>query len=1628
MKLNHAVLVVAVLLIAIPAIFAQNVASNGTPTFNSFGGGPDIINEGTFNIHYTVPVFSRAGVGMPFSQSLPVDNGVWYKYVDIYNNYHWGSDFSTAQPTGVLAAGVVYWRTNQIVCINQGNKYTVTAYHLTSYTGPDNTSHPLGGVVYDDSCNGRYTNSPTSISRDGSGISGTILYSGGSSINATIASANGTVITPPMISASGVVSGTGNYSIKDSNGNVISVQAQANSLKLLYVLDTLGTQPITSSGGPPPTALKYLYYAPSGAQVAVTVTYKSVTIQSAWGCTGVAEYPATAKTLIDKITLADGTYYQFFYEATPNGSGNSTGRISSVSLPTGGSISYTYTGGDTGKGIFCIDGSTAGFNRVSAQSGTVQYSRTLTYDPVNPNLVDSSNTTIVDNEGNNTLIAFGQGFEQQRSVYQGAASGTPLETVITCYNGTDPINPSSCAIPAWEMPQPFTRVTTFRSMNGGPYARSDTFYNSHGLVTKKDVYGWGASTFTQETQITYDTTLGAGIVDHPSTVKVVDVAGNLKSETDYSYDDFAIPGDTKTCAPASKCRGNLTKLTKYASNSTTFTTQMTYNLTGTVATSTDPNGATVTTFTYGSGGCGAFPTQTQVTSSSTTLTTSAVYNCTGAVATSTTDANGKTTSSSYTDPYFWRPYSSTDQLSNITAYTYIGQTIAESAMTFNANRSIVDVRSTRDSFGRPEYAQKRQGVGSSYFDSTQQVYDAVGRPYEASMPYQGTAGQAPGSGIYSQTHYDAMMRTIKVQDSGGGIVNATYSQNDVYQEIAPAPTGSGENTKRKQLEYDGLGRLTSVCEVTSDATYGGACGQVTGGYSGYLTSYVYDTAPNVNSLTVTQNGQPNGGTSQTRTFYYDMLGRLTYESNPETKINQYFYDSLTSDAKCGTISSPGDLLKTVDNIGKVACLTYDGLHRVMSVTYYGSPATPVKKFVYESATVNGTAMVLTAGRLAEAYTCTGSCTTKLTDIGFSYSARGELTDVYESTPHSGGYYHISANYWAHGLLSNITLVGTTLPTIYYGGSDGSGLDGEGRVTKVTASSGTSTLANNVIYTASGTVQPIGSLTSVTLGSGDSDTFGYDTLTGRLTNYTFKMNSAVAKSGALTWNANGSLGTVALTDNVTPANTQTCSYSHDDVSRIASASCVNSSTTLWSQTFAYDPFGNIKKTATAGTTFLPAYNLSTNQYTSVPGCTVSYDGDGDLTNDCSHTYTWQADGAVAAVDTVSLIYDALGRAVEQARGSSYTQIVYTPGGGELALMSGTTVQKAFIPLPGGGTAVYTTGSSVAYYRHADRLGSSRLASTPTAPTTVYADTEYAPFGEAYGVAGTLDLNFTGQNQVTVPSATSGLYDFLFREYNPQHGRWISPDPAGMGAVSLASPQTWNRYPYVGNGPLKGVDPFGLFNDAVTPQGDPNPNAPSYYINGMQVSGSMFLATLDMGNGGGGGRFWALSNANGHWQRAGGGIGCDGPNCILPFVDWVANFADPGAANNFVQQKQLNALKGCVKSKYNIDLRTFVSVAPGSNGYFFGLTANGTGVSVETNVTHSSWTLGLMSLKPWRVAGLTYSSSAPNQLNYLASDQIGGAAGIDPNQVHELGHALDNFTSGTSSEASADALMNCTISNY
>ena len=162
-----------------------------------------------------------------------------------------------------------------------------------------------------------------------------------------------------------------------------------------------------------------------------------------------------------------------------------------------------------------------------------------------------------------------------------------------------------------------------------------------------------------------------------------------------------------------------------------------------------------------------------------------------------------------------------------------------------------------------------------------------------------------------------------------------------------------------------------------------------------------------------------------------------------------------------------------------------------------------------------------------------------------------------------------------------------------------------------------------------------------------------------------------------------------------------------------------------------------------------------------------------------------------------------------------EFVYRPNGTQLAVYQmGQGLVKGTIPLPGGSTAVYNA-SGVNFIRHKDWLGSSRLATTWA--HAVFSKEAYAPFGETYNEAGTPDRSFTGQDQNVVTGYLgTGVYDFLFRKYDPSAGRWLSPDPYGWGAVDQTTPQSMNRYAYAMNNPLALIDPYGL--DGCVSPGD------------------------------------------------------------------------------------------------------------------------------------------------------------------------------------------------------------------
>jgi RHS repeat-associated protein len=297
------------------------------------------------------------------------------------------------------------------------------------------------------------------------------------------------------------------------------------------------------------------------------------------------------------------------------------------------------------------------------------------------------------------------------------------------------------------------------------------------------------------------------------------------------------------------------------------------------------------------------------------------------------------------------------------------------------------------------------------------------------------------------------------------------------------------------------------------------------------------------------------------------------------------------------------------------------------------------------------------------------------------------------------------------------------------------------------------------------------------------------------------------SGTLNWNANSSLHTLAIVDPTNSADDQTCTYSADDLSRISSASCNSGST--WGQTFSYDPFGNLTKSipsGATGVTWQPGYSSSTNRYT-LGG--TSYDADGNVLNDTFNTYTWDAEGKPLSTDYVStggetftFTYDAFGHKVEWLANGAY-EASYVYIGNIRLSATGQTAGYSEFPLPGG--SVLSQGGGNTGVQLADWQGTIRAFISSTGGTEGES-TAHAPFGEAYAYTGGYPQSFTGQlNDQNMSNTT---YYFPERQLRSSQGRWLSPDPSGLNAVSRTDPQTWNRYAYVGNNPLSKIDPMGL----------------------------------------------------------------------------------------------------------------------------------------------------------------------------------------------------------------------------
>jgi RHS repeat-associated protein len=938
----------------------------------------------------------------------------------------------------------------------------------------------------------------------------------------------------------------------------------------------------------------------------------------------------------------------------------------------------------------------------------------------------------------------------------------------------------------------------------------------YGLVTGFNPSSVGSFTFTDTNSAdnryynTHFTPVGTYIVDHPDTVVLADVNNNTIRETDYSYN----PGGTLA-----------TKLTRIAAGYYATNSYANYTSYGLVGQITDPVGVQ-TTITYDS----TYNTYPATTTVGGTFNTTTAYDPRSGQLALSTDPTGLTVSNSFDS--FCRP-TEVDKIpigggsaiwQKIISYpSVLGPIVSGSAVNYvdvldNDGIGGVESRTYIDGFGRP--IQTRTQGENGNFRVVSIAYDGRGNVFLTTWPVFGTGASftKPTSGLTaSWTGFDAAGRVatnrpVNVTFSNGAFSSASTLAGDTGSPLA-AKTWSyvngsdpwwvictDEDNQVRKYQLDAFGRTNQIQEVDGSSTY--------------TNTLNYDLADDLTNL-VNANGENiywafnDAGDVVAMADRY--LGQWTYQRDYAGRLR------VQTDARGDVIqlSYINPATGQQDPLGRLQTkLVYSTNYTAHTLTLYAAVTN-----IYDSST-DGNYTVY-PGLLFETidkqgYEKTGYDTRARTiktarylNINSNtYTTSYTLDDGDNTTaiayPNSGP--TVNYSYFHGGSISNVWLNGTSYS----------------------------------YYTAPATAfDEFEHITNFTYGSGLTVGRGYYATSKRLQNIS-------AGSGGSVFNRSFQY---TAGDDITSLSgtglTNTTTVTYYNLHRIKTYTGLTGN-------YGYDPTGNITNNVEGGGSSYAYANPRIQAVRTAFGYTNLYDlcgnmmvRHGGLTN--SQALTYDPENQLSAIAQAGVMSDEFGYADDGARlwkriDQNPTNIqvwignIYEEKGGKVLyhVFAGSEQVCTFetnSPLFGG-----TDTNRVGYYYHEDNLNtSSALSGSSGSQVEVNV---YYPFGRTQTATPQASFQvsrrFTGQ----VFDSESGLYYYNARYYDPELGRFIQPDTE---IPDLSNPQSYNRYSYVMNDPLRYNDPTGhtplLFDSEAWEQLlSPVSSAAGNLFNKMFVGGS------------------------------------------------------------------------------------------------------------------------------------------------------------------------------------------------
>lgn len=910
--------------------------------------------------------------------------------------------------------------------------------------------------------------------------------------------------------------------------------------------------------------------------------------------------------------------------------------------------------------------------------------------------------------------------------------------------------------------------------------------------------------------------------------EVKDAGGNTVSRSEFIYDDPTNKGNLVETRVWDSFKGGQARAYSNPLTSTnSITTSATYNQYGMPLTTTDANNV-VTTITYdcidGSTSCSStlqdlYPTKTETASNHPTLkrTSAAQYDFyTGLVTTATDVDNNVSVVTEY--DALGRP-TKVRSAAGITGFESWTRTEYDDVNRRVVVRSDIEtigdgrkvVTQFYDQLGRVRLAKTLEDAATqSATNETDGIKVQTRYKTVSGYTYQLTSN--PYRASYSTNETDATMgwtlstawsngRRAEVQTFSGAALplsfggNNTNSTGIVRTDIdADRTLVTDQAGKQRRSITNALGALVRVDEP-NDA---GQLGSVTA--PNQPTSYSYNT---LGKMVRVQQGVQN------RYFMYDSLGRLLRVKQPEQEVNTSLSTTGNPDNNSWSAGfsydNNGNVLTTTDAKGTTITNTYDALNRPLTRVYSNEPqgvSTPAVTNYYDGLGLPSVPQ-FSKGKLTRV-------TSNISDSRYTqFDAAGRLTGYQQIT--DGQTYTSSYQYNLSGALTQETYPSGRVVKNEF--------ETDGDLAKVTSQKAGGSVyvpyASNISYSAAGAV------TSMRLGNGKFETTQFNS---RLQPVQLGLGASVGNSGLWKVNyeygelqTNGTVdagknnGNIAKQTLTVPGTNFVQAYKYDPLNRLSEAKETTGSTQNWIQNWSYDIYGN-RSTFTqniAGNTSAPNPTVDPNTNRFVTGQGFVYDKNGNVIQDVdaataqSRTFIFNGDNKQTQVKDVNnniigqYFYDGEGKRVKKVTNTETTIFVYSAG----KLVAEYSTQLSATP-----SINYTT---------TDHLGSPRIITAQLGQ--VKSRRDFLPFGEeiasgtggrttaqGYGGQDSIRQKFTGYQK----DAETSLDFAEARMYENVTGRFTAVDPT-LKSVGFDEPQTWNRYIYVTNNPLRFVDPFGLW---------------------------------------------------------------------------------------------------------------------------------------------------------------------------------------------------------------------------